>query len=109
EEALVAAILDRSEHTAGAILECIGGHIARQIRQRPVQAVRVQARLRLFFPPPPPSAASWQRGRRRGDRATGANAPGGRAHRPRPPAAPPDRSREGWSDCLVVPDPTGLH
>ena len=49
------------------------------------------------------------KGTQRGDRATGANSPGGRANRPRPPAAPPDRSRDGWSDCPGVPDRTGLH
>ncbi len=54
EEALVAAMLNRGKQTAGSIRPCIGGHIARKIRQRPGQEVRVHARLRLFFPQPRP-------------------------------------------------------
>src|SRR5712691_4576707 len=50
EETLVTAIIDRREHAEGASIECIGGHIARKIRQGPVQEVPVHARLRLFFP-----------------------------------------------------------
>src|SRR6266446_9717771 len=106
EEALVATIIHGGENAEGAVIELIGGHIPRKIRQGPVKEARVHTRLRLFFPQPPPSSESWQRGRRRGDLATGANSPGGRANRPRPLAAPPDRSRDGCSDCPVVPDLT---
>src|SRR5499433_1777370 len=108
EEALVAAISDGGEHTEGAVIELIGGHIARKISQGPVQEVRVHARLRLFFPQPRPSSGWWQRAQRRGGRATSANSPGGRARRPRPRAAPPDRSRGGCTDCPGAPEPTGL-
>ena len=50
EEPFVAAILHCRPQAAGAILHCIGGDIARQIRQGPGKAVRVPARRRLFFP-----------------------------------------------------------
>ena len=50
EEALVAAIIDGGENAEGAIIELIGGHIPRKIRQGPVQEVGVHARLRLFSP-----------------------------------------------------------
>jgi len=58
EEALGAAMIDRSKQAEGAILPFLGGPIARKIRQRPVQEVRVQARLCLFFPPPRPRFGS---------------------------------------------------
>src|SRR6266446_1224729 len=87
----VAAIIDRRKNAEGTIIEFISGHIARKIRQGPVKEVGVHACLRLFFPPPRPSFGSWQKGQRRGGLATGANSLGGRASRPRPQSAPPDR------------------
>src|SRR4029453_12736177 len=79
EDALVAAIIDRGQNTEGTIIEFIGGHIPRKISQRPVQEVRVHARLRLFSPQPRPSSGWSQRAQRRGGRATSANSLGGRA------------------------------
>src|SRR6266436_9005900 len=107
EDPLVAAIIDCGKNTEGTIIQFIGSHIARKIRQRPVQEVSVHARLRLFSPQPRPSSEWSQRAQRRDDRATSANSLGGRASRPRPRAAPPDRSRGGCTDCPVAPDPTG--
>src|SRR5215831_831534 len=107
EEPLVAALINGGQKAEGTIIQFIGGHIARKIRQGPVQEVRVHARLRLFFPQPRPSSGWWQRAQRRGGRATSANSPGGRARRPRPRAAPPDRSRGGCTDCPGAPEPTG--
>jgi hypothetical protein len=37
EEALVAAIIDNRKNAEGAVIELIGGHVARKIRQRPVR------------------------------------------------------------------------
>src|SRR5215470_6715167 len=107
EETLVTAIIDRGEHTEGTIIEFIGGDIPRKIRQGPVKELRVHARLRLFFPLPPPSFGSWQRARRHGGRARDASSPDGRASRPRPRCAPPDRSPGGYTDCQGVPDRRG--
>src|SRR5712692_4942971 len=107
EDPLVAAIIDRGKNAEGTIIQFIGGHIARKIRQRPVKEVGVHARLRLFSPLPQPSSGWSQRAQRRGGRATSANSLGGRARRPRPRAAQPDRSRGGCTDCPVAPDPTG--
>src|SRR5437773_1282037 len=101
------AIIDSGEHTEGTVIEFIGSHIPRKISQGPVEEVRVHARLRLFFPPPQPSFGSWQRAQRHGGLATDANSPGGRASRLQPRCAPPDRSRGGYNDCLVVPDQRG--
>src|SRR5205823_3814039 len=98
EDALVAAIIDRGQNAEGALIQFIGSHIARKIRQRPVKEVGVHARLRLFSPQPRPSSGSSQKAQRRGGLATGANSLGGRANRLRPRAAPPDRSRGGYSD-----------
>ena len=81
EDALIAAIIDRGEHTEGAIIQFIGGHIAQKIRQGPVKEVRVHTRLRLFFPLLRPSFGSWQRAQRHGGLATGASWPAGRARR----------------------------
>ena len=58
EEALVAAVIDHGQNAEGTIIQFIGGHIARKIRQRPVKEVGVHARLRLFFPPPRPNFGS---------------------------------------------------
>src|SRR6267378_433159 len=107
EEPLVAAIIDGGKHAEGTIIPFIGGHRARKIRQRPVQEVGVHARLRLFSPQPRPSSGWSQRAQRYGGRATSASSLGGRANRPRPRAAPPDRSRGGCTDYPVAPDPTG--
>src|SRR2546429_5305000 len=107
EEALVAAIIDGGENTEGAVIELIGGHVARKIRQRPVQEVRVHTHLRLFFPQPRPSSGSWQKGQRHGGRARGANSRAGRASHPRPRAAPPGPSRDGCTDCRVGRDRRG--
>src|SRR6185312_5786119 len=107
EETLGAAIIDRGKHAKGAIIECIGGHIPRKIRQGPGKEVRVHACLRLFFPQPPPSFASSQRGQRRGDRARGASSPGGRVSRLRPPAVLPDQSRGACTDRRGAPDRRG--
>jgi len=41
EEALVAALIDCGEHTEGAIIEFIRGHLPRTIRQGPVKEVGV--------------------------------------------------------------------
>src|SRR5207245_8578356 len=106
-EALVAALIDRGQHTAGTSIECSGGHIARKICQRPVQDGGVQARLRLFSPQPRPSAAWSQRAQRRGGRARGASSLGGRVNHPRPRAAPPDQSRGGYTDYQVARDRRG--
>src|SRR5262249_18814101 len=91
EEALVAAIIDGGKYAEGAVIELIGGHIPRKIRQGPVKEVRVQARLRLFFPQPRPRSGSWQKGQRPRGSARGANSRAGRAGRLRPPAVPPDQ------------------
>src|SRR5215467_15917466 len=107
EEALVAAIIDRGENAEGAVIELIGGHIPGKISQRPVQEVRVHARLRLFSPQPRPSSGSWQKGQRHDGRATGANSRAGRAGRPRPRVAPPRPSRGGCTDYQVVRDRRG--
>src|SRR2546428_8489634 len=107
EDALVAAIIDRGEHAEGSVIELIGSHIPRKIRQGPIKEVRVHARLRLFFPPPRPSFGSWQRAQTPGGRATDASLPGGRASRPRRRAVPPDRSHGGYSDCPVARDQRG--
>src|SRR5262249_12555867 len=104
---LVAAIIDGGEYAEGTVIELIGGHIARKIRQGPVKEVRVQARLRLFFPPPRPSSGSWQKGQRHGGRARGANSRASRAGRLRPPVVPPDPSRGGCTDRRGAPDQRG--
>src|SRR5262245_22827163 len=108
EEALVAAIINDRENTEGAVIELIGGHIARKISQRPVQEVRVHAHLRLFSPQPQPSSGSSQTEQRHDGRARGANWLVGRASRPRPRAAPPSPSRGGCTDYRVGRDPRGL-
>src|SRR5262245_19533838 len=95
ENAFVTAIIDRREPTEGTVIEFIGSDIPRKIRQGPVKKLGVHARLCLFFPQPRPSFGSWQRARRRGGRATGANSLGGRAHRLRPRCGPPDQSPGG--------------
>jgi hypothetical protein len=107
EEALGAALIDGGEHAEGAVLELLGGHRPGKISQGPVQAVGIQARLRLFFPQPRPSAGSWQKGQRRGDLARGASARAGRAGRPRPQAGPPEHSRGGGTDRGVAPERRG--
>jgi len=48
EETLVAAIIDRGEHTARSVIELIGSHIARKIRQGPVKDVRVHQGHSVF-------------------------------------------------------------
>ena len=106
-EALVTALSARGEHTAGPVLECIGGDIPRNIRPGPGQARRVQARLRLFFPLPHPRCGAWHRARRPGGLARDAHAPGGRARRPRPRCAPPERSPGGSHDGPVGPEHRG--
>src|SRR5215470_2127230 len=107
EETLVAAIIDRGENAEGAVIELIGDHIPGKISQRPVQEVRVHARLRLFSPQPRPSSGSWQKGQRHDGRATGANSLGGRASRPRPRAGPPEQSPDGYTERRVAPDQRG--
>src|SRR5262249_6994172 len=107
EDALVAPVIDYGQNAEGTIREFIGGHIARNIRQGPVKEVRVQARLRLFFPQPRPSSEWSQKGQRHDGRARGASSPGGRASRPRPRAAPPDRSPGGYTACPAGPDQRG--
>ena len=90
EEALVTAIIDRGENTAGTVIEFIDRHIAREISQGPVEEVGGHPALRVFFPPPPPNFGAWQKARRPAGRATDANLPDGRASRPRPRGARPD-------------------
>ena len=107
EKAFVAALSNRRQHAEGAIIHCSGGDRARNIRQGPVKAGWLQARLRLFSPQPRPSSGWWQRGPRRGGRARGASSPGGRAHRPRPRAGPPAQSHDGSTDCPVGPERRG--
>src|SRR5215472_10632280 len=107
EDPFVAAIINRRQNAEGAIIHFIGGDIARKIRQGPVKEVRVQARLRLFFPQPRPSSEWSQRGQRRDGRARGASSPDGRAGRLRPPAVPPDPSRGACTERRVAPDQRG--
>jgi hypothetical protein len=52
EDALRAAIIDRGEQAERPVIECIGGHLPRKIRQGPVQEVRGHARRRLFLNDP---------------------------------------------------------
>src|SRR5262249_46238115 len=103
----VAEIINGGENAEGAVIELIGSHIARKIRQGPVKEVRVHARLRLFSPQPRPSFGSWQKERTRGGRATGANLLGGRANRLRPRGGPPERSPGGYTDCPAGPSQRG--
>jgi hypothetical protein len=91
EDALVAAILHGGQQTKRTIIACIGRSITRKSSERPIDKRRVQAGGRLFFPRLPPRVGWWHRGQTPGGPATGANVPGGRASRPRPPGAPPDR------------------
>src|SRR5215813_3493573 len=107
EDPLIAAIIDGEQNTEWTIIEFIGNHIARKICQRPVKEISVHARLRLFSPQPRPSSEWSQKAQRRDGRATSANSLCGRANRPRPQVAPPERSRGGCTNCPVAPDPTG--
>jgi hypothetical protein len=50
EETRGATLIDPTKHAEGTCIDCIGGHRARKIRQRPGQAVGVHARLHLFSP-----------------------------------------------------------
>src|SRR4030095_9920278 len=103
----VAAIIDCRKHAEGTLIQFSGGHLPRKIRQGPVKAVRVHARLGLFFPPPRPSSGASQTAHKRGGRAPGANAPAGRARHPPRRAAPPERCRGGSTDYRGAPPPTG--
>ena len=107
EDPLVAAIIDGGQNAEGAVIELIGSHIPRKSSQGPVQEVGVHARLRLFSPRPRPSSGSWQKGRRRGGRARGANSRADRAGRPRPPAGLPDPSRGACTDRRAGRDRRG--
>src|SRR5262245_46754933 len=107
EDPLVAAIINGGKNAEGTIIEFIGSHIARKIYQRPAKEIGVHASLRLFSPQPRPSSEWSQKAQRRGGRAISANSRGGRANRPRPRAALPDRSRGACSDCPVALDPRG--
>ena len=109
EAALVTALIDRGEQTAGPVREVIGGDLPRKSRPGPVQDRRGQARLRLLFPLPPPSVGAGHRARRPGGLAREAPAPGGRARHLRPRVVPPEPSRGGWSACPVAPDRRGPH
>jgi hypothetical protein len=62
---------------------------------RPRPGTRCPCETGPFFPQPRPRFGSWHRARPRGGRATGANAPGGRAHRLRPRCGPPARAPGG--------------
>jgi hypothetical protein len=82
-EPLEGAVVDDREDAERAVIQLIGGDVAREVRQRPVEVVGRDPPLRLFPPRPRPSSGSWRRGRTRGDRARGSNWRCDRASRPR--------------------------
>ena len=90
---LVLPIVHRRQHAVRPLIEFINRGIARKRLKGPLQKRATDMPLCLFFPQPPPNFGSWQRGQTRGDRARGANWPGGRASYLRPPPAPPGQSR----------------
>ena len=75
---IVPAVVHDREDAEGAVVEFVDGQVAREVGQAPVE-VAGQDAVTFFSQPPRPSSGWWHKGRRRGDRATGANWPFGRA------------------------------
>jgi hypothetical protein len=90
-EPLEGPVIDDRQDAERPVVEFVGGDIAGEVSQRPLEIVRGDASRRLFPPRPRPSSGSWRRGRRRDDRARGANWRLGRAIRPRRRGGPPGR------------------
>jgi hypothetical protein len=83
DEPLEGAVVDDREDAERPVIQLVGGDVAREVRQGPVEVSGVGPSRRLFPPRPRPSSGSWRRGQRRGARARGPNWPSDRASRPR--------------------------
>src|SRR5262249_54648758 len=75
------AVVDQGEHTEWSVVQLIDGDIAAEALQAAGEIVGRHAGQAFFPPRPRPSSGSWPTGRRRDDRATGANSPTDRAGR----------------------------
>src|SRR5207302_9274096 len=88
-EAVVAAVVHRTEHAERPIVDFVQGQVAAEVSQRLVQVVERQSSPTLFPPRPRPSSGWWHRERRHGGPARGARRQTGRAIHPRPPGGRP--------------------
>jgi hypothetical protein len=83
DEPLEGAVVADREDAERAVIQLVGGDGSREVRQGPIEVLRVDPPRRLFPPRPRPSSGSWRRGRRRGAHARGSSWRGDTAGRPR--------------------------
>src|ERR671918_142756 len=85
QDPLEAAIVHDREHPEGAVVQLIGGNVAREVTECPIQVVPFEARFTFFPPMSRPSSERWQRARRHDGRARDARTLHGMKGRPRRP------------------------
>ena len=73
EQPLEGPVVDDREDAKRAVIELVGGDVAREVRQCPVEVVGVDPSRRPFPPRPRPSSGSLRRERTRGALARGSN------------------------------------
>lgn len=96
-DAFEAAIIDDGQDAVRTVVQFVGGDVAGEVREGPVKVGAFDLPGRFFFPPPPPSFGWWPKGRKRDDRARGANWPPRKASRPPRPGGRPWPRRDGCS------------
>src|SRR5262249_41371289 len=98
QESFERAVVHDGQDAKRAVIQLVGRDVAREVSQAPVEVGRPHLPGGLFSPRPPPSFGWWQRGRKPGDRATGASWRPDRVSHPPRQVAPPGKRRGGCSE-----------
>lgn len=94
------------EHAERAVVELVGGDVARELAQSPIEVFTLDAYFAFFFPTPRPSFEPWQRVRRHDGLARDAMTLLGTGDHPRRPIGQPLRRRDGYSCSRARRGPT---
>src|SRR5262249_56818108 len=105
-QAVVPAVVHDREDAERAVIDFVDGQVAAEVSQGVIEVGTRQGGPDFFPPRPRPSSGWWQRGRRRGGHATGANWRLDKADRLRPPGAQPVAGRDGCRGTWAKPGRT---
>src|SRR5208283_1661631 len=103
DQAAEGTVVHDRENAERPVIQLVRRDVSREVIQRGVQIIAVDALLCLFSPRTPPSSESWRKAQRRGAPSRDANWPRGRAGRLPPPDVQPSPRHGACNGCWEEP------